>query len=76
MTVFKFKLKEDNRALIKSATQEQIVAAMEAIGAQAENYAKMKCPVDTGRLRNSITHTMRTGKNPTVIIGTNVEYAP
>ena len=36
---------------------------MEAIGIQVENYAKMKCPVDTGLLRNSITHAVG-GKSP------------
>ena len=29
---------------------------LDAIGATAERYAKKDCPVDTGRLRNSITH--------------------
>lgn len=47
--------------------------ALERIGQVAERYAKAKCPVDTGRLRNSITH--ETG-NDYVYIGTNVEYAP
>ena len=37
---------------------EQVDVALEAIGLQAENYAKLMCPVDTGRLRNSITHTV------------------
>lgn len=31
-------------------------AALEAIGLIAERYAKELCRVDTGRLRNSITH--------------------
>lgn len=48
--------------------------ALEAIGIQAEGYAKMKCPVDTGRLRNSITHAQE--GDDTEILGTNVEYAP
>ena len=30
--------------------------ALELIGGKAESYAKKLCPVDTGRLRNSITH--------------------
>lgn len=38
-----------------------------------ENAAKENCPVDTGRLRNSITHDV-IGEE--AIIGTNVEYAP
>ena len=63
-----------NKDLIEQATTEQIERALEAIGLQAEGYAKMLCPVDTGRLRNSITHTVDvTGLK--AIIGTNVEYA-
>ena len=30
--------------------------ALEKAGLTAENYAKLACPVDTGRLRNSISH--------------------
>ena len=32
------------------------------------------CPVDIGRLRNSITHSLNKG-DKSVSIGTNVEYA-
>ncbi len=46
--------------------------ALEEIGLTAEGFAKKKCPVDTGRLRNSISHA---AKEQTVYIGTNVEYA-
>ena len=38
-----------------------------------EKDAKLNCPVGTGTLRNSITHTV-SGNSGTV--GTNVEYAP
>ena len=47
--------------------------SLEIIGLTAEKYAKEIVPVDTGRLRNSITHDVD-GKE--VYIGTNVEYAP
>lgn len=47
--------------------------ALEAVGLQAEGYAKLLCPVDTGRLRNSISHAVQ---GDTVYIGTNVEYGP
>lgn len=47
--------------------------ALEKIGIVGEAYAKEKCPVDTGTLRNSISHAV---DNNTAIIGTNVEYAP
>lgn len=48
--------------------------ALEIIGGKAESYAKAACPVDTGRLRNSITHEQFS--EDTEVIGTNVEYAP
>ena len=63
-----------NRDLVEQATAEQIAMALEAIGLQAEGYAKMKCPVDTGNLRNSITHTVDADGQKTYV-GTNVEYA-
>ena len=65
----------DNSDVIKNALPEQIEIALEAVGLQAEGYAKLKCPVDTGRLRNSITHATVKKENA-VYIGTNVEYAP
>lgn len=41
-----------------------------------ESTAKRLCPVDTGRLRSSITHAMqRDGLGLRADIGTNVEYA-
>ena len=47
--------------------------ALTAIGATAETYAKKATPVDTGRLRNSISHAV---DGEVAYIGTNVEYAP
>lgn len=47
--------------------------ALEMIGLQAEGYAQLLAPVDTGRLRNSITHAVIDENS--VAIGTNVEYA-
>lgn len=51
---------------------EQIAVALETIGLVAEGYAKRLCPVDTGRLRNSITHAT---DDEAAYIGTNVDYA-
>ena len=68
-------VREDNREAIANAIDRALVAALEEVGLVAEGYAKRACPVDTGRLRNSITHIVdEDGK--CVIIGTNVEYAP
>ena len=46
-------------------------------GLRVESRAKQLCPVDTGRLRGSITTTrpVRRGKNLVVYVGTNVKYA-
>ena len=63
----------DNSDVFLNALPQQIEVALEAIGLQAEGYAKLACPVDTGRLRNSISHAT---DGDAVYIGTNVEYAP
>ena len=68
----KFEMENDMTQLIEKAAFEQIERALEKIGITAEKYSKVACPVDTGRLRNSISHTR--DKN-TAYIGTNVEYA-
>ena len=47
-------------------TTMALARALEQAGAAAEGHAKDLCPVDTGALRNSITHQ---------IIGSNEEYA-
>lgn len=62
----------DNSSLFKNALPEQIAQALEAIGLTAEAHAKELCPVDTGRLRNSISHAR---DDDSAYIGTNVEYA-
>lgn len=56
------------------ALPEQIEQALIAIGMTAETYAKQECPVDTGRLRNSITHEVDMSEQA-AFIGSNVEYA-
>lgn len=65
----------DNSAEVLKALGEQLGAALEAVGLKAEGYAKRLAPVDTGRLRNSISHAVSEDENATYI-GTNVEYAP
>ena len=63
----------DNSEIFRNAKDAAVRAALEAIGLSAERYAKAKCPVDTGRLRGSITHEVDKGE-AAVYIGTNVEY--
>lgn len=69
----KFGMESDFSAMMEEAAFSQIETALEKVGLTAERYAKLACPVDTGRLRGSISHTH--DKN-TAYIGTNVEYAP
>ena len=64
---------KDNRQQILSALEKGIKNGLDAIGLTAETYAKKATPVDTGRLRNSISHTV---DGEAVYIGSNVEYAP
>ena len=58
---------------ILSASEKGKRNALTAIGATAETYAKKATPVDTGRLRNSISHAV---DGEAAYIGSNVEYAP
>lgn len=63
----------DNSDLVKAAKDEMIARALEAVGLQAEGNVIPLVPVDTGRLKNSITHVV---EGETAYVGTNVEYAP
>ncbi len=64
----------DNSAIFKDAKDRAIEAALEAIGMTAERHAKADTPVDTGRLRASISHAVDADEKA-AYIGTNVEYA-
>lgn len=84
------KIVSDKSKEVIAAMKKQLQNGFMACGTIAEGYAKDECPVDTGRLRNSITWAVRgnSGKGDgrdtpnaepeeaTVYIGTNVEYAP
>lgn len=67
----------DNTAKVRGATEEQIKKALTAVGLACERYAKLNITknksVDTGNLRNSITHSV---DKHSVTIGSAVEYAP
>lgn len=67
------KVKVDNTKQVLADTQKHKERALIKCGAAWESYAKQGAPVDTGRLRNSLTHEME-GED-TVDIGSNVEYA-
>ena len=64
----------DNSKEVLEAMQKAAVRALEKCGLTAEGYAKKLCPVDTGNLRNSITHTVDE-EEPAAYIGSNAEYA-
>ena len=64
---------KDNTKEVLSDMEKAIERGLEAIGLTAEGHAKKNTPVDTGRLRNSISHAV---EDKSAYIGTNVEYAP
>lgn len=57
----------DYSADVLEAMHEAVVRALERCGSQAEGYAKDLAPVDTGNLRNSITHQVAEGENAVYI---------
>lgn len=68
---------QDNSHLIAQMIPTAIAKALEEVGLLAEGhvigYMTAEYIVDTGRLRNSITHAITDGMS--VVIGTNVSYA-
>lgn len=64
----------DNSEEIKDNMKNALLRALEKIGMTAEKYAKRLCPVDTGNLRNSITHRVDEGE-PAAYIGSYMKYA-
>ena len=89
MATLTVKLKDDKTKDIIRELGKMAETALAAIGLECEGYAKAECPVDTGRLRNSISWAtshkndahgsdgspQATPKENTVYIGSNVEYA-
>lgn len=67
-----FEITVNNVNEVDARLTQGIENALEAIGMQVENHAKAKCPVDTGNLRNSITHT---SDSESAYIGTDVFYS-
>ena len=76
----------DNSDLIKDALEDQVEQALTAVGITAENNAKREITravydtpespsyVRTGRLRNSLTHSVAMNEKA-VYVGSAVEYA-
>lgn len=63
----------DHSAEVSTEIKAALLRGLEKCGLVAEGYAKKLCPVDTGNLRNSITHVVDEGGDA-VYIGTNSEY--
>ena len=66
---------KDYSADVLNEFHDAVLRALERCGEQAEGYAKDLAPVDTGNLRNSISHKVDDGE-PAVYIGSNTSYAP
>ena len=49
---------EDHTDEVERLVTEKVNLALDLMGEVVEGYAKENCPVDTGLLRNSITHTL------------------
>lgn len=63
---------KSNRNAIVSQLKGEMRKRNEAAGILVEGAAKTRAPVDTGRLRSSITHV---SSDAGAIVGTNTEYA-
>lgn len=68
---------EDHTEELLAELKDKMPVALEMLGQLGENYAKFEITalgaVDTGTLRNSISHA---DDGTYAYIGTNVEYAP
>ena len=65
---------EDHSAEVYKELEAACQRALEKCGLVGEGYAKKMCPVDTGNLHNSITHTVTDNGERAAYVGTNSEY--
>ena len=67
-----------NLYLVNKLSKDAMVNAAISVGMLTSGYAQDLCPVDTGLLRDSITHAYSDDSSHKVVllVGTNVEYAP
>ena len=63
-----------NTDKVLKGLDDAVLRALERIGSQAEGYAIDLVPVDTGNLKNSITHTVDESEK-VAYVGTPNEYA-
>lgn len=64
----------NNKQEVTEAMKQKVEAWLDAIGQDAASTAANKAPVDTGALKNSISHAVDEEEKK-VYIGTNIEYA-
>lgn len=76
------KVVQDNSKLVAEKITSAVARGLEMIGIKAEGdvigYITQEHIVDTGRLRNSITHAIMEdagSRGAAAVVGTNVEYA-
>lgn len=68
---------KDNVDEVMAKIEDKIKLALGLMGEVVEGYAKDDCPVDTGLLRNSLTHEAgEYSGDPCEYVGSDVEYAP
>lgn len=71
-----FRLDRDALSKLLDGPDGPVAKDLERRALKVETFAKDLCPVDTGRLRSSITHAVnKDGDGLYADIGTNVEYA-
>ena len=63
MSGFEIKIENDNTEKTLKLKDEAVARALMIIGGKAEGYVKALTPVDTGRLRNSITYKTKKQKS-------------
>ena len=66
---------KSNKEEVTEELQKKIYAWLEAVGEDAASTAASVAPVDTGRLKSSISSAVVESEQA-AYIGTNVEYAP
>ena len=65
----------DYSADVLNEFHDAVLRALERCGMEAEGYAKDLAPVDTGRLRNGISHAVSEDEMA-AYVGSNTSYAP
>ena len=78
-------VREDNSEYVLQALDRALAEALDDLGRRIQERAQELCPVDTGRLRNSITYTLGGGgygfpgmgasAGRELSVGSDVEYA-